>query len=176
MSSFSKGLTKVEAGLKWDPAPTGGPKHDLDLVCAVYEASDPHGKPDYLVHFGSRSPDGTITLNRDSQTGQGFGYDEVMTLELNRLNERYVRVVLGVAIQQTHADLTFGETVNSSVRLREGHTDLAHFDFAAIPQCTAAVLAEFTRDGAHTWQLRPTFKGFELDPTAFALAMGAEVS
>ncbi|MER7176301.1 TerD family protein [Streptomyces mesophilus] len=176
MSSFSKGLTKVEAGLKWDPAPPGRPKHDLDLVCAVYDASDPHGKPAYLVHFGSRSPDGTITLNRDSQTGQGFGYDEVMTLELNRLNESYVRVVLGVAIQQSQGDLSFGETLNASVRLRESHTDLAHFDFTAIPRCTAAVLAEFTRDGGnHTWQLRPAFKGFELDPSAFALAMGAPV-
>ncbi len=175
MSSFSKGLTKVEAGLKWDPAPTGSPAHDLDLVCAVYSASDPTGTPAYLVHFGSRSPDGTITLNRDSKTGQGFGYDEVMTLELDRLNEDYVRVVLGVAIQQTHGDLTFGETFNAAVRLREGHTDLAHFDFTAAPRCTAAVLAELTRDGTRTWQLRPVFKGFELDPTAFALAMGAVV-
>ncbi|MFI6942608.1 TerD family protein [Streptomyces sp. NPDC050418] len=175
MNSFSKGLTKVEAGLKWDPAPPGGPQHDLDLVAAVYEANDPEGTPAYLVHFGSRSPDGTITLNRDSKTGQGFGYDEVMTLELDRLNERYVRVVLGVAIQQSQGDLTFGETFNSAVRLREGHKDLAHFDFTAIPGCTAAVLAELTRDGAHTWQLRPAFKGFELDPAAFALAMGASV-
>jgi tellurium resistance protein TerD len=145
-------------------------------VAAVYSASDPHGTPAYLVHFGSRSPDGTITLNRDSKTGQGFGYDEVMTLELDRLNESYVRVVLGVAIQQATGDLTFAQTINASVRLREGHTDLAHFDFTTIPRCTSAVLAEFTRDGTRTWQLRPAFKGFELNPAEFALAMGAAVS
>ncbi|WP_415949281.1 TerD family protein [Streptomyces sp. KLOTTS4A1] len=173
MSSFSKGLTKVEAGLRWDPAPTGSPQHDLDLMAAVYETSDPHGTPAYLVHFGSRSPDGTITLNRDSKTGQGLGYDEVMTLELDRLSENYGRVLLGVAIQQTYGTVTFGDTVNASARLRASHTDLVHFDFTAVPQCTAAVLAEFTRDGTRTWQLRQLFQGFELEPAEFALAMGA---
>ncbi|MER6416677.1 acyl-CoA carboxylase subunit epsilon, partial [Streptomyces humidus] len=30
----------------------------------TYLADDPHGDPAYVVHFDSRSPDGTIYLNR----------------------------------------------------------------------------------------------------------------
>ena len=37
------------------------------------------------MYFDSRSPDGTIYLDRDSRTGQGLGYDEVMTIELSRM-------------------------------------------------------------------------------------------
>ncbi|BCK68101.1 hypothetical protein Srufu_020540 [Streptomyces libani subsp. rufus] len=95
MSTLSKGIEKVEVTLKWDPSPLGTPDNDLDIVAATYTADAPHGEPAYLVHFDSRSPDGTITLNRDSRTGQGFGFDEIMTLELDRLAETYTRVIVG---------------------------------------------------------------------------------
>lgn len=100
MSSVSKGIRKVEVSLKWDPSPLGAPATDLDLIAATYVADDPYGAPAYVVHFDSRSPDGTITLNRDSRTGQGLGFDEVMTLELDRLAPRYTRVV--IEIGRTH--------------------------------------------------------------------------
>lgn len=103
MSGVRKGLAKVEIALRWDPSPAGTPANDLDILAAVYGAADPHGEPVYLVHFGSRAPDGTITLNRDSQTGQGFGFDEVMTLELTRMSSELGRVVVGVVIQDADA-------------------------------------------------------------------------
>lgn len=101
MTGVRKGLAKVEVALRWDPSPAERPAHDLDIVAAVYGAADLHGVPVHLVHFGSRSPDGTITLNRDSHTGQGFGFDEVMTLELDRMASELHRVVVGVLIQDT---------------------------------------------------------------------------
>lgn len=107
--SLSKGLGKVKVSLMWDPSPLGMPDHDLDIIAGTYSAEDPHGRPAYLVHFDQRlSPDGTINLNRDSRTGAGFGADEVMTLELDRLSSSYARVVVGVAIQQNGGHKTFG--------------------------------------------------------------------
>ncbi len=100
MNGLNKGIRKVEIALRWDPSPAGQPPTDLDLVAATYPADDPYGDPAYVVHFDSRSPDGTIYLNRDSKDGKGFGWDEVMTLELDRLDARYARVVVGVVIQQ----------------------------------------------------------------------------
>jgi len=86
VTGFSKGIRKVEVALRWDPSPAGQPPADLDVVAGTYPAGDPYGDPSYVVHFDSRSPDGTIYLNRDSKDGKGFGYDEVMTLELERLD------------------------------------------------------------------------------------------
>jgi tellurium resistance protein TerD len=172
VSSLNKGLEKVEVALKWDPSPMGAPVHDLDLVAATYTSDDPHGEPDYLVHFDSRSPDGTITLNRDSRTGQGFGPDEAMTLELERLAPSYVRVVVGVAIQQQAGRTTFGDVSNTSVRISEGYDKLAEDDFSQVAGSTAATVAEFVRGESGAWQLHGTVTGFDTEPASFAREMG----
>ncbi|MFE0177234.1 TerD family protein [Streptomyces sp. NPDC059002] len=175
VSSVSKGIRKVEVGLKWDPSPAGEPQNDLDIIAATYAKEDPYGSPVYLVHFDSRSPDGTITLNRDSRTGQGFGFDEVMTLELDRLSPAYSRVVVGVAIQQHEEQKVFGDIANTAVRIREGHTDLALSDLAEVARSTASTIAEFTRDESGAWLFREAVRGFDTDPTSFAALMGSEL-
>ncbi|WP_328390996.1 TerD family protein [Streptomyces sp. NBC_00400] len=172
VNTFNKGIEKVEVTLQWDPSPLGTPDNDLDIVAATYTADAPHGDPAYLVHFDSRSPDGTITLNRDSRTGQGFGSDEVMTLELDRLSDTYTRVIVGVAIQQGEGRKVFGDIQNTLVRIREGYTDLAENDFTEVAGATAATVAEFIRDETGQWRLRPALRGFDTDPAGFASLMG----
>ncbi|WP_210636805.1 TerD family protein [Streptomyces sp. GESEQ-13] len=173
MNGIGKGIRKVEIALRWDPSPTGEPSTDLDLVAAPYGADTPHGEPAYVVHFDSRSPDGTITLNRDSQDGKGFGYDEVMTLELDRLDPRYARVVVGVVIQQQQAPRTFSGVRNPGLRIREGYDVLAEDDFGGVLGATAATVAEFVREGSGPWEFRAGVHGFDGDPVDFTRAMGA---
>ncbi|MFJ3641157.1 TerD family protein [Streptomyces sp. NPDC090108] len=172
LTGFSKGIRKVEVALKWDPSPAGRPPTDLDIVAATFVTDDAYGAPAYLVHFDSRSPDGTIFLNRDSADGQGFGWDEVMTLELDRLDARYVRVVVGVVIQQRSGHRTFVNVLNPAMRIREGHTVLAEDDFGSALAATAATVAEFVRDESGEWALRPGVHGFEDDPETFTRIMG----
>ncbi|MFF4543479.1 TerD family protein [Streptomyces sp. NPDC001435] len=172
MNGFSKGIRKVEVALKWDPSPAGQSPTDLDIVAAPYAADDPYGAPAYLVHFDSRSPDGTIFLNRDSKDGRGFGWDEVMTLELDRLDARYARVVVGIVIQQRTAERTFVNVRNPAVRIREGYNVLAEDDFGSVLGSTAATVAEFVRGESGGWNFHPGIRGFDDDPTAFARHMG----
>ncbi|MEU7058777.1 TerD family protein [Streptomyces sp. NPDC046197] len=172
MSGLGKGIGKVEVALKWDPSPAGRPPTDLDIVAATYVASDPHGAPAYVVHFDSRSPDGTIYLNRDSRDGRGFGWDEVMTLELDRLAERYTRVVVGVIIQQPAERRTFVDVRNPGLRIREGYSVLAENDFGDVLGATAAAVAEFVRDENGNWGVHPGVHGFEDDPATFLRSMG----
>ncbi|MFE7273181.1 TerD family protein [Streptomyces sp. NPDC057623] len=173
MNAINKGIRKVEISLKWDPSTVGQPPTDLDLVAATYLASDPYGDPAYVVHFDSRSPDGTIYLNRDSQDGKGFGWDEVLTVELDRLDSRYARVMVGVVIQQNPATRTFVSVVNPALRIREGYTVMAEDDFGGVLGSTAATVAEFVREGSGTWDFHPGIHGFEDDPTTFTATMGA---
>ncbi|GCD34363.1 TerD-family protein [Streptomyces chrestomyceticus JCM 4735] len=172
MSSLNKGIDKVEVTLKWDPSPAGASANDLDLIAATYTKDDPRGAPDYLVHFDSRSPDGTIILSRDSRTGLGFGTDEAMVLELNRLADTYARVVVGVAIQQRGGRKTFGEVANTAFRVNEGYDELAAGDFSETAGATAAVIAEFERDGSDEWRFLSTVRGFDTDPETFVTVMG----
>ncbi|MFF8845077.1 TerD family protein [Streptomyces sp. NPDC015127] len=166
MSNLSKGVRKAEVALKWDPSPLGDPPHDLDLVAATYR-TDAKNEPAYVVHFDSRSPDGTITLTRESRTGQGFGADEVMTLEFDRLAAGYERVVVGVVIQQRTGRRVFGDVANTLVKVLEGYDELATCDFAAVSQSTAAVVCEFRRDTAGNWQFHESVRGFDTDPQSF---------
>ncbi len=173
VNGLSKGIRKVEVALRWDPSPAGRPPADLDLVAGTYPAADPYGAPSYLVHFDSRSPDGTILLDRDSQDGKGFGDDEVMTLELERLGSEYRRVVVGVAIQQRSGHLPFGAVARPGLRVREGYTVLAEDDFGGVPEALAATVAEFVRDESGAWQFRAGVHGFDGDPASFTRVMGA---
>ncbi|WP_329062686.1 TerD family protein [Streptomyces sp. NBC_01429] len=172
MSSLNKGVSKVEVVLKWDPSTRGEPPHDLDIVAATF-TSDAPVEPAYLVHFGSRSPDGTITLDRESRTGQGFGDDEEMTLELDRLGSDYVRVVVGVAIQQRDGRRTFGDIANPVLRVMEEYTELARHDFTGLSEATAATVAEFTRADSGAWEFRTSVRGFDTDPQSFGTLMGS---
>lgn len=173
MNGVNKGIRKVEVSVKWDPSPLGEPPTDLDLVAATYTAAAPHGKPAYVVHFDSRSPDGTITLDRDSTTGQGFGWDEILVVELYRLDPRYTRVVVGVAIQQNSGDKYFTDVRNPGLRIREGYTVLVEDDFSGVRQDSAAVVAEFVRDETGEWSFVPGLRGFDADPVTFTRLMGA---
>ncbi|MEW2372061.1 TerD family protein [Streptomyces sp. NPDC006656] len=178
MTGVRKSLAKVEISLRWDPAPAGTPPHDLDLVAGVFRAGDPYGEPAYLVHFGSRAPDGTITLDRDSRNGQGFGWDEVMTLELDRLAPELGRVVVGVVIQDpgpagAPGRIVFSAVAGTGLRVRAGHTDLAVTDFAELAGATAATVAEFVRDGEGGWALDARARGFDADPQKYTRLMGA---
>jgi tellurium resistance protein TerD len=171
VSGIGKGIAKVEVSLKWDPSPMGQPAIDLDLVAAAYRHDDPYGTPDYVVHFDSRSPDGTITLSRDSRDGKGFGWDEVMTLELGRLAERFGRVVVGTVIQQSNGERAFSQVPQARYRVAEGYTALTEDGFAAVPDARAATLAEFVREDGR-WSYRPALRGFD-DAERFPQVMGA---
>lgn len=172
VSSFNKGIRKADVALKWDPNPRGEPAADLDIVAGVYRADDPYGSPVYLVHFGSRSPDGTITLHRDSKTGQGFGVDEQMTIEFDRLSSEYGRVVLGVAVQQRDGRMEFGDVQNTHVRVTEGYTELLTNDFRTLERVTAATVAEFVREPDGGWDMHESVRGFDAEPEEFARQMG----
>lgn len=173
MNGLNKGIRKAELAVKWDPSPVGEPATDLDIIAATYPASAPHGDPAYVVHFDSRSPDGTIYLNRDSKDGKGFGWDEVMTLELDRLNSQYARVVIGVLIQQRTGPKTFVGVLNPGFRLREGYTVLTEGDFGDVLGSTAATIGEFVRDHSGEWTFHPGIHGFDTDPATFARVMGS---
>jgi tellurium resistance protein TerD len=172
VNGLNKGIRKVELAAKWDPSPVGEPSTDLDIIAATYLAADPFGKPAYVVHFDSRSPDGTIYLNRDSKDGKGFGWDEVMTLELNRLDSRFARVVVGVLIQQRGGHKTFVGVANPALRMREGYTVLAENDFGEVLGSTAATVGEFVRDDSGEWTFHPGIRGYDTDPATFARVMG----
>ncbi|MFE6555817.1 TerD family protein [Streptomyces sp. NPDC057746] len=173
VSSVGEGLGKVEVRLKWDPSLLGESPRHLDIVAATYSADEPHGRPVYVVHYDSRSPDGTINMTRHSQTGQGFGYVEVMVLEFDRLSALYGRVVVGVVIHQDGGRRTFGDIANAGVLVVQRYTELLADDFTQVADSTATTVAEFVRNASGEWEMREMVRGFDCEPVPFTLEMGS---
>lgn len=173
VSSVSTVAGKVEVRLRWDPSPWGQQPRHLDIVAATYSADAPHGRPVYVVNSESRSPDGTINMSRHSESGQGYGYMEVMVLELDRLAGSFARVVVGVAIHQNGGARTFGELSHARTLVVEGYKELLSDDFAGVAGSTAATVAEFTKDASGAWEFRPMVRGFDSEPTGFSAEMGS---
>lgn len=173
MSGDSQGVGKAEVRLKWDPSPWNQPPHHLDIIATTYSTHAPYGRPVYVVHFESRSPDGTINMSRHSQTGQGFGYVEVMTLELDRLASSFARVVVGVAIHQNSGPKTFGDISNAGVLVVDGYKELLKDNFAQVSGSTAMTVAEFTRGASGAWAFHEMVRGFDSDPVIFTAEMGS---
>lgn len=173
VSGVDRGLAKVQVKLRWDPSAWGEPPRHLDIMAATYSAEEPHGRPVYVVHTESRSPDGTINMSRHSETGQGLGFVEVMVLELDRLASSYARVVVGVAIHQDQGALTFGDITNAGVLVAEDYRELMTDDLARVAGSNATTIVEFTRDAAGAWSFHEMVRGFDGSPTAFAAEMGS---
>ncbi|MFJ6567474.1 TerD family protein [Streptomyces sp. NPDC091292] len=174
MSGASRVQGNIEVRLRWDPSPWNQPPHHLDIIATTYSADAPYGPPVYVVHSDSRSPDGTINMPRHSRTGQGFGYVEVMVLELDRLASSFARVVVGVAIHQNSGHKTFGDLSNAGVLVVEGYKELLADDFPEVAEATATKVATFTKDPSGSWQFHPTIQGFDSDPETFTAEMGGE--
>lgn len=172
MGVGGKTLSKAEVRLKWDPSPLGEPARHLDIVAATYATDDPFGAPVYLVHYDSRSPDGTINMSRHSQTGQGFGFVEEMSFEFDRMSEAYARVVVGVVIHQEPVPRTFGDMSNAGVVILEGYEELLADDFSGVAGATATTLAEFIRDDSGEWTMHVMIRGSDRDPAGFMTEMG----
>lgn len=172
MSGEKQGLGKVEVRLRWDPSPYGEPDRHLDIVATTYTKDDLYGRPAYVVHYDSRSPDGTINMTRHSRTGMGLGFVEVMVLEFERLSSAYGRVVVGVVIHQDGGPRTFGDMSNAGVLVVEGYREMLADDFTGIADATAATFAEFTRNASGAWEMRPMIRGFDSDPVSFTEEMG----
>ncbi|MFF4749082.1 TerD family protein [Streptomyces sp. NPDC002514] len=172
MKVVGRGPGKVEIRLKWDPSPLGESPRHLDIVAATYSVDDPFGRPAYVVHYDSRSPDGTINMNRHSQTGMGFGFVEVMSLEFDRLSSAYARVVAGVVIHQEPDPRTFGDMSNAGVVIVEGHQELLADDFSGVAVARATTVAEFARNDAGEWEMHEMIRGSDSEPETFISEMG----
>ncbi|MYV46720.1 TerD family protein [Streptomyces sp. SID2888] len=172
MGAVGSGLRKAEVRLKWDPSPLGESPRHLDIVAATYSVDDPFGRPVYVVHYDSRSPDGTINMNRHSQTGMGFGFVEVMSLEFGRLSAAYSRVVVGVIIHQEPDPRTFGDMSNVGVVVVEGYQELLTDDFSGVAAARATTVAEFTRSDSGAWEMHEMICGSDSDPAVFMSEMG----
>jgi tellurium resistance protein TerD len=116
------GLSTIVAGLGWDPAEVNGYAVDLDLSLFMLGADGKLVEEAFLVFYNNNtSPDGAAFYPGDSRAGEGEGDDEMIHIELHKVDSRVEFLYLAVTIDQSELrGHHFGHVKNAYINIRNG--------------------------------------------------------
>jgi tellurium resistance protein TerZ len=153
LAKNNPGLSRVFMGLGWDPVKKSGflaglfggdGSVDLDASVIVFDA----GRNEIeTVYFGNlSSTDGAVTHDGDNLTGDGDGDDEVIRVDLSRLDSRAAHLVFTVNSFQGQ---TFNEVDNAVARLvnETNGEEICSFTLKEQGPHTGVVMASLSRGG-----------------------------
>jgi len=157
-----QGLTKVMMGLGWDPVDTGKKKGflggllggggggggDIDLDASVIVMDSAKKTLDTVSFSQLTSRDGAIRHGGDNLTGQGDGDDEVIYVDLSKLDAAAAYLVFTV---NSFRGQTFDEVDNAFARLVDdtGKTEICKYELTEKGGHTGVIMASLakTADG-----------------------------
>ena len=132
LTKSNPALNNITVGLGWDEAQQSGggllgglfsqkaASIDCDASVILLQNDRFVDKKD-VVYFGHlKSEDGAIVHQGDNLTGAGDGDDEVIKVSLNRISQKYNKVVFVVNIYQAHKrNQDFGMIRNAFIRIMD---------------------------------------------------------
>ncbi|ALL05519.1 hypothetical protein AQ505_08465 [Pedobacter sp. PACM 27299] len=113
-------LNHIIAGLGWDSAEVNGHPIDLDLSLFMLTESGKLLADEYFIFYNNaESPDGSTNYPGDSRAGEGDGDDEVIHIELAKVNSKIEFLYFSVTIDQgEERGHNFGHVQNSYINIR----------------------------------------------------------
>jgi tellurium resistance protein TerZ len=160
LAKNNPGLSRVFMGLGWDAVKKGGffggllggGKQDIDLDASVI-VFDANKSPIETVYFAQMtSRDGSIRHGGDNRTGDGDGDDEVIHVDLSRLDPRAAHLVFTV---NSFRGQTFKEVDNAVARLVDETTgkEICSFTLKEQGAHTGVVMASLSK-GPDGWTMK----------------------
>lgn len=161
LAKNNPGLTRVFMGLGWDPVKKGGflsslfgggggGAIDLDASVIVFDAAKNQIE---TVYFGQlKSRDGAIRHAGDNLTGDGDGDDEVIHVDLSRLDARAAHLVFTV---NSFRGQTFKEVENAVARLVDEGSgrEICSFTLKEQGAHTGVIMASLSK-GSDGWTMK----------------------
>ncbi|HTE01452.1 MAG TPA: TerD family protein [Mucilaginibacter sp.] len=116
------GLSNIIAGLGWDPAEINGFAVDLDLSLFMMGANGKLVEEEFFIFYNNNSsPDGSTYYPGDSRAGAGEGDDEVINIDLGKIDKRVEFLYFAVTIDQSEErGHHFGHVQNAYINIRNG--------------------------------------------------------
>lgn len=155
----SAGLRHVHMGLGWDPVEKkgffgkllgGSGDIDLDASVVIFDAQK---NPLDTIYFGKlNSQDGAVRHTGDNLTGEGEGDDEVVKVDLEKLDHRAETLVFFV---NSYRGQSFEEVANAFCRLVDDttSTEICRFTLSEQGPHTGVVMAILSRNGGD-WTMK----------------------
>ena len=131
------GLQKIGVGLGWDPnAAASGSDYDLDASAFMLGTDKQVPSEGFFVFYGmsNRTPDydkpissdSAVTSSGDDRTGgSSEGDDEILMVELGKVDARIEEIVFTVTIHEfEERKQNFGQVRNSFIRIYDATTNV----------------------------------------------------
>lgn len=143
-------LQQVCMGLGWESTPGWTGPVDLDASCIVL---GPGVQPE-CVYFGQLyGAGGAITHSGDNRTGQGWGDDEVIMVDLNRI-PMHVNALVFTVTSKSGQPFTMVQQAYCHLYDAMTRRELVNFQLNQFQQATALVMCVLSRE-AMGWQMVP---------------------
>jgi tellurium resistance protein TerD len=124
LTKTNPSLTKIKVGLGWNTNKyDGGKEFDLDSCVGLLDENGKCVKDENFVYFSNLEADG-VTHKGDNLTGIGDGDDEVIEVELSKINGDVKTLDFNVVIYEADArNQNFGQISDAFVRIVNAETD-----------------------------------------------------
>lgn len=168
-------IHEVDIGLGWD-AMNG---YDLDAQAFMLGANGKVLGDDWFVFYGqTSSPDGAVTHSGDSN-GVGDGDDEIIHINLDRVNPQVQKIVFIVTIDQAlERGYNFQNVRNAYMRVlnKKNNAELMRFSLSDYySNVTQMVVGELYRHNG-TWKVNPVGDGVAADLAGLCARYGVNVT
>jgi len=180
LSKEAPGLTKIKIGLGWDTNATDtGLDFDLDASLFMLDAN---GKvpddSDFIFFNNLKSKDGSVEHEGDNLTGEGDGDDEVIAVDLSKVNAKYNSLAITVTIHESEARRqNFGQVSNAFVRVIDASNskELAIFELDEDFSSETAILFGTLYRKNGEWRFKAEGSGFNNGLAGFCGLYGINI-
>lgn len=158
------GLNNIIAGLGWDPAVINGHQVDLDLSLFMLGEDGKLIAEEYFIFYNNaNSPDGSTNYPGDSRGGEGEGDDEVINIDLSKINSKIEFLYFAVTIDQSEErGHHFGHVQNSYINIRNAADNSILCQYTLKEEFTnedSIVIASLSRNGGE-WNVEALGQAF----------------
>jgi len=170
LAKQAPGLSNVKVGLSWDPT-SDGRSPDADASVFLLDDSGKIPEESFFVFYNNlQSGDGSVVHSGDNRTGEGDGDDEEIQINLARVSQQVVQLILVITIHNIDEGFHFGNVLNSSVRVYDNSSNSIICQYKldeSFEGCDSLIIGRFYRNGSE-WE-------FEAMGQAFSGGLGATV-
>ena len=172
------GLDLIQVGLGWDLGPNGQ-GYDLDVDAFMLGANGKVIGDDWFVFYNQpESPDNSVRLLCDSTNGAGAGDDEIVQVQLSKVNPQVQKIVFIVSINEAKEyGYNFSNVANAYVRITDvkKNNEIARFQLTDYySNVNSMVIGEVYRHNGE-WKFNPVGDGVSADLMDLCVRYGVNV-
>ena len=179
LADMCQNLSIVDVGIGWDLNQYGA-NYDLDVEAFLVDDHNHVIGDDWFVFYNQpTSPDGSVSLVAQSDNGQGSGDDEIIQINLNRVNPAVQRIVFIVTINDAKIyGYDFSNVQNAYARVVDHNTgkELCRFQLTeAYRGVCSMMVGELYRHNGQ-WKFNPIGNGTQDDLEGLCIRYGVNVA